>query len=354
MARDIENLPRPGPAQHLQAGGTTTNPRRVEQHRGLGGIPFGQKTRENLIGIARHIRSIVNAAGFLIAPGRPDGRSIQFNPHKTFHDIGHLQAKEAHPAVSVDQVPGSVTAQSFLHHPNQLGQQQEVILEKGMFRHLPARGFHAEDGLDPALGRRIASPLCDGLVDGRFGDHARLDVAHQATVGAYETQVQFLSRLVPLAADQDAVAIMVGVRTRDHRLDHGRIKPTNTPEELADLPVLPTELGGVVDVLVLAPPALTEISALRSHPLGGGCEDLHQLGPTETLLHLGELGLDHIARCGEGDKHHEFTHPADALPTKGKVSDFQTQPLAGDGQSVGQCFHPAELPRIGPPTKGRT
>lgn len=192
--------------------------------------------------------------GFLIPPGRPDGRSIQFNPHKTFHDIGYLQAKEAHPAVSIDQVPSSVTAQSFLHYPNQLGQQQEVILEKGMFRHLPARGFHAEDGLDPALGWRIASPLCDGLVDGRFGDHARLDVAHQATISAYETQVQFLGRLVPLAADQDAVAIMVGVRTRDHRLDHGRIKPTNTTEELADLPVLPTELGGVVDVLVLAPP----------------------------------------------------------------------------------------------------
>ena len=249
---------------------------------------------------------------------------------------------------------GPVVAQALLHHPHQLGQEQEVVLEEGMLRNLPAGGFHAEHGLDPTLRRRIAPPLRDGLVQRRFGDGARFDVAHQAAVGAHETQVQFLGGLVPLATDQDPIAVMIGVRARNHPLHDGRIKTTDTPEQFADLPMLPAELGRVVEVLVLATATLTEVGAFRRHALRGTRDDLHQFSPTETLLHLGELGLDDIARRRKWDEHHEFTHTSHPFSAESEVRDFQAQPLAGDGQSVGQCFHPAELPRIGSPTKGRT
>ncbi len=59
--------------------------------------------------------------------------------------------------------------------------------------------------------------LLELFVQGRLGDPAFLDVLDQTAVPAHKTDIEFLFRLVPLAANHDAIAITKRLRTGNHR-----------------------------------------------------------------------------------------------------------------------------------------
>src|SRR5437762_8053895 len=105
---------------------------------------------------------------------------------------------------------------------DQLGQQEQVVLEKRVARHIPAFRPYTQYHLQAAFRRRIGAHALDLFVDGWLGYAALLDVHHQPVVLADEADVEALFEFVPLAADHDAIAVAVRLRARNDRLDHSR------------------------------------------------------------------------------------------------------------------------------------
>ena len=106
------------------------------------------------------------------------------------------------------------------------------------------------------------------FVDGRFGDFAFLDVLDEAAIPSHEADVEFLLRLVPLAANHDAVAIAIRLRTRNHRSDDIARDFADALEEIGNLLVLDPKLRVVGDVLILATAATAEIRARSLDAIG--------------------------------------------------------------------------------------
>ena len=84
---------------------------------------------------------------------------------------------------------------------------------------LAERRRNPQDDLNPALGRRMGAHVLYLLVDGRLRDFAFLDVLHQAAVPSHKTDVEFLFRFVPLAANHHAIAVSIRLRAGEHRRD---------------------------------------------------------------------------------------------------------------------------------------
>ena len=110
----------------------------------------------------------------------------------------------------------------------------------------------------------------DLFVENGLRNLAFLEIHHQPTVGAEETDVQTLFELVPLTANHDAVPITVRLRTRYHFRDIAGGDAANPLEQIANLLVLEPELDGVSQVLILAAAALAKVRAKWLNPVGGG------------------------------------------------------------------------------------
>lgn len=123
----------------------------------------------------------------------------------------------------------------------------------------------------------------DLFVQRRLADFAFVDVHDEAAVGAEEADDQRLRLAIPLAADHEAVAIAVGLRARDDRLDHGGSEAADAPQQVGDLFVLQLQLRRIGEVLILAAAALHVVAALRLDAVGRGCDDLEQFGARETF-----------------------------------------------------------------------
>src|ERR1035438_10104666 len=161
-------------------------------------------------------------------------------------------------------------AQAITHGLQQLRQQEEVILKERIRRHFPTLGRDAQDYLDSAFGRRMRADELDLLIERGFGDLAFLQIHYQPVVGTEETDVQALFELVPLAANHDAVAIAVGLRTGNHWRNKTGVKLANPLEQINNLLVFELELDGISQMLILATATLAEVRAERFDPVGGG------------------------------------------------------------------------------------
>ena len=68
------------------------------------------------------------------------------------------------------------------------------------------------------------------LVQGGFGNFAFFDVHHQAIVCPNKPNIQSLLKLVPLAANHQAIAVAKRLGTGKHRIDHGAVKTADALE----------------------------------------------------------------------------------------------------------------------------
>src|SRR5882672_6842750 len=127
-------------------------------------------------------------------------------------------------------MPGTTVRQSITHDFDKFRQQKEIILEKRIRRNFPAFRGNAQDYLEASFGRRIRSDVLDLGVERRLGNKTFLDIHDQAIVGADEADIETLFELVPLAANHDAIAITIRLRTGEQRRDHRRIKSANPLE----------------------------------------------------------------------------------------------------------------------------
>ena len=168
------------------------------------------------------------------------------------------------------------------------------------------------------------------LVDGWLGNFAFLDVLDQSAVPSHKADIEFLFRLVPLAANHDAIAVAVGLGTRYDGRHHLAGDFPDALEQVGDLLVLDLELGGVRDVLVLATAAAAEVRAGRRHAVRRWLEDADEFGASEVFFDLGDLGFDFLAHQDERNEHDKFLEARDSFAAEGDIADLQGCFLAGD------------------------
>src|SRR5688572_28474810 len=144
-----------------------------------------------------------------------------------------------------------------------------------------------------------------------LGNFAFLDVDNETIVGADETDVQALFGFVPLAANHDAVAVAVRLRTWDDGLNKFWIEAGEALKEVADLFVFDGELGFVRDVLILAAAAIAEVLAEWLNAIGRRREDAKEFGAGETLLHLGDFKFDFFPERDEWNEDDEIVDARD-------------------------------------------
>jgi hypothetical protein len=85
---------------------------------------------------------------------------------------------------------------------------------------------------------------------------------------------------------------------------HGRLgKPAEADELLFQDPVLDLQLERVGSVLVLAAPAVAEVTAARQLSLPAGAEDFHRLGADVPRLALPDAHPQPLSWKGVGNKH---------------------------------------------------
>src|SRR5256885_3135552 len=104
---------------------------------------------------------------------------------------------------------GAGIAQAVTGDFDELRQQERVVLEKRIARHIPILRRNPEDDLESAFWGRMAANLFYLLVESWFGNWAFFDVHHQAVVRPDKADVQALFELVPLAANHDSIAVTV-------------------------------------------------------------------------------------------------------------------------------------------------
>ena len=97
---------------------------------------------------------------------------------------------------------------------------------------------------------------------------------------------------------------------------------------LPHLTALDLELERVIEVLILAAAARTEVTALRFNAVGPRRKHLQQLRATELFLHLDHLGAHAVTGRDERDEQHEVVHPRHALAPERDVRDVEFELLA--------------------------
>jgi hypothetical protein len=188
---------------------------------------------------------------------------VQFHAHKPLEQVRHFDPEKADSAIRVHQESHAALRHTVTHRFHQLRQQEEVILEKGMRRHLPILRRNAQRHFDPSFRRRVRPHLANLLVDRRLGDFAFLDVHHQPVVRLDEANVQPLLELVPLASNHHAVPVPVRLRTRDDGRNQVTADSPDALEQIRNLLMLDLQLLRVTDMLVLATSACAEIRTER-------------------------------------------------------------------------------------------
>ena len=165
-------------------------------------------------------------------------------------------------------------------------------------------------------------------------------------VALAETDQQFLRLAVPLAADEDPIAVVVGLRAGNNRSDLVLRKSADALEEVGYLFLFHSKLRLIAHVLILAAAAVPEVFTFRLDA-GVRCGyDFFQLGPGKVFLNLGDSGLDSFALDHLWHEHDEFIQPANAFAAECDVVDlhFKTLPNFGtcdrfcSGSWNGRCL----------------
>jgi hypothetical protein len=145
---------------------------------------------------------------------------------------------------------------------------------------------------------------------------------------AKESEDESLLRFVPLAADQDAVAVMIRSGARHGGLYGGIGETSDSPDELRDLLLFDAELFRVIKMLVLTASALTEVGAAGTDPAGGGFQDAEESGAGELFFDLSDFGFDDLTGDDEGDEDDQRLVSGNALAAEGEVFDGELEHIA--------------------------
>jgi hypothetical protein len=137
----------------------------------------------------------------------------------------------------------------------------EIILEERIGWDGPVRGEDTHGDLEAAFGGRVESGGFELGIEFGFRDGAGGDIHHEAVLLAEESEDEALFGFIPLAADHDAVAVAVGFGAGDDGVDGDGLELADAMEEVGDLLAFYFQLFAVVDVLVLAAAAFTEVGA---------------------------------------------------------------------------------------------
>lgn len=145
-----------------------------------------------------------------------------------------------------------------------------------------------------------------------------------------ETDVQALFKLVPLAANHDPVPVAIRLRARNDWQYEPGVDATDSLEKVGNLLVFDSDLGLIIDMLILAPATSAEVRALGSHTLRRCLNDLDQFRPCKILFDLGDFSLNHLAERDERDEDYEILVAGDTLAAKGDVVDADGYPVTED------------------------
>lgn len=163
----------------------------------------------------------------------------------------------------------------------------------------------------------------DFFVEGGFGDLAFLDVNDEAVVGANETDVEALFGFVPLAANHDAVAVAVRLRTRNDFANDSGIEAGHALEKVGHLFVFDLKLERIGEVLVLAAATGAEIGTGRFNTIRRWFHDAEQLGAGESFFDLGEFDFDFLTQGHKRNKDDKLAQAAHAFSAEGNVVNGQ-------------------------------
>ena len=79
------------------------------------------------------------------------------------------------------------------------------------------------------------------------------------------------------------------------------------------------QLRGVIDMLVLASPAISEVGARRGHTTGGGFDDAKQAGPGKFFFNFNNFDLDHLSGQDEWNEHDKILVPSHTFTAKSNI-----------------------------------
>ena len=222
-------------------------------------------------------------------------------------------------------------AETQLQGANALGDDGLVIGRDRAVRLAEQQGGAV--GVGGAPGQDLGADRRQALVDRRRGDRAVRHVQQvEARALAQETDRhrQALARRVEVRRDLGPVAELAG---RGHDGRDGKLDAGHMQQELGDLALFPGELGGVRQVLVLAPAAAAEQRAAGRHAVRRGREHFQEISLGEILV-VAEHPHPH-ALAGEGERHHD--HPAGGIFVfRIPIFDFRQPDATEAGAEVGK------------------
>ena len=110
-----------------------------------------------------------------IPPRRFNRPAVVFHPNKRLDFLRHLNPEKANPAIKINQMPRAALAKDLPDGFDQFGEQEKIILEKGVRRHIPIRRGNPQHHLEPALRRGILPHAPDLFVDRSLRNAAGID-----------------------------------------------------------------------------------------------------------------------------------------------------------------------------------
>ena len=132
---------------------------------------------------------------------------------------------------------------------------------------------------------------------------------------------------------------------------HRKLSAGHVLEEAGDLFLLPLELLGVGEVLILAASATREQRATRLHAMRRGLDDTDEIDLAVVLVVGVNAAKDKFAGQGEGDEHDPAVHTGEALSEVRERINAQLQLLmigeGGGDEFLGRAAHGAHIQRRG-------
>jgi hypothetical protein len=342
LTGDIQNLGWTLREQAFQSGWMASPPWGIKDDGGFACRKTAQHSRQPLLDGAGNDLPVGAVAGRRIGARGEHRAAIVLNAGKGNDMFGQFNPEETNSTVGVDEMTNPAVSQPIGNRLDQGGEKLKVILEKRIRWHFPIGWRQAQRYLQTAARRWIGSQLAQFTVERRIGNGAFLHVHDQAVIVSQEAKDKPLMRLVPLTADQDPVAVMVGGGAGDNRLHWVDGKPADAADQLGDLALFDLELGRVIQMLVLAAAACAEIWTTWHNPVGRGFKDLHQPGASELFFDFGNLSFNDFAWNDKRDKNDQRMVACNAFTAECKVINGQAKGIAsldGDGRGSGGGGH---------------
>jgi hypothetical protein len=250
-----------------------------------------------------------------------DGLAVMFDAGEGDDAVGEFDGEEADAAIGVDEELDAAIGETLCDGLDESWEQVKIVLKEGIGWDVPTFGWETQGDFDAAAGGRVGADGEELAVESGFGDGAGVDIDDEAIIVSEEADDEALFGFVPLGSDHDAIAVMVGLGAGNDGLDGGIGETADALEEFADLLVFELELGGVIEVLVLAAAAVSEVGAAGGDAVGCGLEDAEEMGAGEAFFNFGDFDFDDFAGDDEGDEDDEVIVTCDAFAAEGEVSD---------------------------------